>query len=170
MKIEIEIKAGTARRLGMIAATIAIVGAAGALYADQITFSSGQTLTATDLNNNFDELYARTTATSGGKSISVSGTYCGTTSQSFTGNLGGYEGAKEKCENTCSTSTAHMCTVSEIAISAQLGTAPTTTGRVTGELSKDCINWTDDLANASPSWGPSSEVGCATPFPLHCCD
>src|SRR5262245_61290871 len=113
MKIEIEVKPGTARRVGIVAATLIIFGVGAAVYANQIHFTSGQTLTATDLNNNFDELYAATakpTITKNGKSISVGGSYCGATATPYDGaTVGGYPGAKAKCEATCSTPTAHMC-------------------------------------------------------------
>lgn len=61
MKIEFsfELKPGTARRIAAVGATFIVLGAAAAVYASQVTFSPGQALTAADLNNNFNELYAR---------------------------------------------------------------------------------------------------------------
>jgi hypothetical protein len=127
MKIEIELKRGTARRMGLVASTVAVLGVAAAVYANQVHFSSGQTLTAADLNSNFDELYAaaaKPTITKNGKSISIGGTYCGASAGPYNGaEVGGYTGAKAKCETKCASATAHICDGAEMVRSEQLGLA-----------------------------------------------
>lgn len=60
-------------------------------------------------------------AVNGRISSSVLGVYCGRTTTTFNGNIGGYPAAKSQCETTCGNSNAHMCTSHEIAISKQLG-------------------------------------------------
>jgi hypothetical protein len=80
MKIEIELKRSTARRIGVVVVTVGIVGVGALVYANQTKFSSGQTLTAAALNGNFDELYAaaaKPAVSRNGKSISIGGAYCG---------------------------------------------------------------------------------------------
>ena len=105
MKIEVELRPGTARRIGVVAATLAVLGVGAVVYAEQIQFSTGQTLTAADLNNNFNELYAasaKPSVTKNSKSISIGGTYCGSSAGPYDGaTVGGYTGAKAKCETAC---------------------------------------------------------------------
>src|SRR5262245_48345483 len=117
LDIHVEISAATARRIGVVAASLIVVGTGAVVYADQITFSAGQTLTAAALNANFDELYAwqaKPSITVGAASISVGGTFCSSTETTYTGaEVGGYSGAKDKCEAACGSPTAHLCSAEE---------------------------------------------------------
>ena len=183
MKIEIELKPGTARRAGIVAATLVILGVGAVVYANQIHFTSGQALTAADLNNNFDELYAaaaKPTVTKNGKSISVGGSYCGATASTYDGaTVGGYPGAKAKCETTCSTATAHLCDAAEILRSEQLGIVMPNgvwlAAFTSTNTAIDCISWTNAQSNAGGMVVNVSPpllltVACNTSHALACCD
>jgi hypothetical protein len=51
--------------------------------------------------------------------------FCGTVDDpQQTGDLGGYTGAAALCQAACGSDTAHMCTASEMSISAQSGLLP----------------------------------------------
>ncbi len=183
MKIEIELKRGTARRIAVVGATLIILGIGAAVYANQIHFTSGQTLTAAQLDNNFDELYAaaaKPSITRNGKSISIGGAYCGATSATYDGAaIGGYTGAKAKCEATCGTATAHMCDGADILRSEQLGiTMPdgvwlsSYTASITAV---DCLMWTKnttntigEVLNLSPPLFLTA--ACNTSHSIACCD
>src|SRR3954469_7233796 len=153
MKIEFELKPGTARRIGVVAATLVVLGLTAVVYANQIHFSSGQTLTAAQLNGNFDELYAaaaKPTIVKNGKSISIGGSYCGVSATTYNGGeVGGYTGAKATCEAACATTTAHMCDAAEINRSKQLGITmpdgPWVATFTSGNTAQDCISWTDGV-------------------------
>jgi hypothetical protein len=184
MKIEIELTPGTARRIGRVAVTLAILGIGAAVYASQTHFSSGQALTAASLNNNFDELYAaaaKPTITRGGKSISVGGAFCGASSPVIGGMLGGYAGAKATCETTCGSATAHMCDVTEVIRSQALGLtfagvgdnqlAWVTPFYNSGTAIQDCAGWTSVNAQGL-GWSPSlrAEFSCGQAHSIACCD
>lgn len=183
MKFEIELKSATARRIGIVTATITVFGVAAVVYANQIQFSSGQTLTAAGLNSNFNELYAsaaKPTVTKNGKSISIGGTYCGVTATTYDGSaVGGYTGAKAKCETACASATAHMCDAVEIGRSEQLGIAPANGAWVaaftdTTDTTTDCISWTNNTNNNGMVWNQSLPMilhaGCGTAHAIACCD
>ena len=183
MKIEIELKPESARRIGVVAATCAVLGLAAAVYASQTHFTSGQLLTAAALNGNFDELYAaaaKPTITKNSKSISIGGSYCGASVATYDGSeVGGYTGAKAKCETTCASTTAHMCDAAEITRSRQLGlTLPdgAWVAAFTGSNTPpDCISWTSGLANGVGMVVNLSPpilltVDCTTTHALACCD
>lgn len=183
MKIEIELKPRTARRIGVVAATLTVLGLAAAVYANQIHFSSGQTLTASALNGNFDELYAaaaKPTVAKNGKSISIGGSYCGATATTYNGSeVGGYTGAKAKCESTCASTTAHLCDAAEINRTKQLGVTLADGAWVAAFTSsgtaQDCVSWTNDQANAvgmviNLSPPVLINADCNTSHALACCD
>ena len=187
MKIEIKIDVTreTARRIAVVSTTLIAVGVGAAVYANQIRFTAGETLTAANLNNNFDELYAKAakpSVTVSGKSISLGAVYCGSTAAKYTGSqVGGYEGAKAKCEATCSSTTAHLCTREELMRSLAVGVAAVKTtqysysaGTPTTDNSNDCIGWTSDLGHAgllfSGNIGLIPGSDCGTAYPLTCCD
>ncbi len=61
-------------------------------------------------------------AVNGRISSSVLGVYCGKTASTYNGaQVGGYTGAKLKCEATCSSTLAHMCSAHEMLMSLQQG-------------------------------------------------
>jgi hypothetical protein len=145
------------------------------------TFTSGDTLTAANMNvlkaaiesipdwtkSGSDAVYtagnvqvgngttSRDLLVYGKVSSSALGTFCGVTASTYDGaGVGGYTGAKTKCETACSDTRAHMCTSHEIAISAQLGnTFPENTwywfsagawGYVgVANVAGDCMGWSE---------------------------
>jgi hypothetical protein len=218
---------------------VVVLGGAAVAYATglPVTWTSGQTLYAADLNNNFaylqseisgdaglaveitasqnsittlqgqlsslqttvSALQAQTNAqavvTNGSVSYSVGATtYCGPTTTTFTGDLGGYSGAKAACARVSSCSaTAHMCTSEELARSAALGiSGPSAIGWFAGfflamgqtvgtgavaQLVTDCSGW--GYAGSSQSGpatggatGPYNAVNlpCNQSAPILCCD
>ncbi len=124
-------------------------------------------------------------AVNGRISSSVLGVYCGKTSGNFNGSqVGGYPGAKSKCETACGNANAHMCTGHEAGISAQLALAPssgghhwmTTVSNSSAPALQDCNGWTDATAGYNgATWignGGSytgSSDGCNTSHPIICC-
>jgi hypothetical protein len=99
----------------------AVVGALGLglAVASPHQWKTSDPLTATDLNGLNVVSY---TSDAGTSSYSVGATkFCAATSASYTGNMGGFVGAKQACQTACSTNTAHMCTSEEIARSNSLG-------------------------------------------------
>lgn len=183
MKIEIELKPGTVRRIGILAATLGVLGAVAAVQASQIHFSSGQALTAAQLNGNFDELYAaaaKPSVNKNGKSISIGGSYCGATAAPISGSaVGGYSGAKTKCEAACSTATAHMCDSAEIVRSQQLSlTLPDgawAAAFTSSGTAADCVSWTSGQANGTgfvTNLSPPIllQVQCDSTHVIACCD
>jgi hypothetical protein len=182
MKIEIDLKPGSARRIGVVAATLVVLGLGAVVYANQLHFTSGQTLTAAGLNANFDELYAaaaKPTITKNGKSISIGGSYCGASATTYTGGeVGGYTGAKAKCESACASTTAHMCDAAEITRSQQLGTTMPdgvwVAALTSSDTPRDCVSWTVTqtdtgmVLNLSPPI--LMTVLCSTKHAIACCD
>jgi hypothetical protein len=164
----------------VVAGAFALLSAM-ALPADAMvphSFSNGQTLSATDMNDDFNGLDTRvstletftTTGTKvveirgpGNKKWSLGATYCGVTPGSYNGSLGGYATAKSLCESVtgCSPS-AHMCTSEELVRTYQMGVTFSTEGwysqgawaywSTTGSnYMNDCAGWTSTLTN---SYGP----------------
>jgi hypothetical protein len=182
MKIEIDLKPGTTRRIGIVAATLGVLGLVAVVHASQIHFSSGQALTAAQLNNNFDELYAaaaKPTVTKNGKTISIGGAYCGVTADPYDGStVGGYTGAKAKCETACTSATAHMCDAAEIGRSRQLGISlpdgAWAASFTSTNTPHDCVSWTNNLNNVGLVINAAPpilmEVTCNTSHAIACCD
>lgn len=182
MKIELsfEVKPGTARRVAVLGTTLIMLGAATAVYASQVTFTSGQALTAADLNNNFNELYAKAakpTITANGKSISIGGTYCGQTSATYDGaGVGGYAGGKAKCQTTCASATAHMCSTEEAVRSTALGIGLAggwIAQGVSGVNGSDCSGFTSNAGSLGANWNPvgfPATGSCTSFYAINCCD
>jgi hypothetical protein len=126
----------------------------------------------------------RVVVTSGTKSVSATGVYCGATAN-MTGNLGGYSGAHALCQVACGgDSTAHVCSTEELMRSGALGIVAWankwySTGLVlsfggTSDMA-DCRGWTSASANdygagfiSSPTLKPSY-TSCSTALPVACC-
>lgn len=157
------------------------------------SFTNGQVLTATDLNDDFNALDTRLTAVEtkrpiakvGTASYSLDATYCGktpSTSGSFaSGLLKGWAAAKDLCQTACGASaTAHMCTGGELVRSAQMGIATTPgwfaaeTAYGTGQANSfgefDCEGWTSNAATfvAYANYGPSWSSGPDYPNAQSC--
>ncbi|TGL58176.1 hypothetical protein EHQ58_12410 [Leptospira ognonensis] len=144
-------------------------------------FSSGAVFINTSSQAN-----AATLTVNGRISSSAVGVYCGTTSATYTGNIGGYSTAKSLCEasSACNNVNAHMCTAHELAISRQLGiTIASNTwftshgywvGAVPAVFVSDCEGWTSDSSSIGGSFNnPSSTYGswnyCNNNFKISCC-
>lgn len=123
--------------------------------------------------------------TSGGRSISVGGVYCGATA-AMSGSLGGYTGAKALCETACGDSAAHMCSTEEIVRSAQLmigiggawfaaGSSPIFVGGASCTTTcslNDCQGWTtSNTWSAGSTWSSTAAnyMACNTSQPVACC-
>lgn len=125
---------------------------------------------------------------SGRISSSMLGVYCGKTTATYNGaQVGGYAGAKAKCEVACGNANAHMCTGHEVSISQQLGVnIPSTTPMwlstyvraesVTGTnaVLSDCEGWaSNNIAYAAPRTATGSvypSLGtCDISSPIACC-
>jgi hypothetical protein len=184
MKIEIELKPASARRLGAVAATLIVLGLVAVVHANQTKFSSGQALTAAQLNHNFDEVYAaaaKPAISRDGKAISIGGAYCGKTAGApYDGSaVGGYSGGKAQCEDVCLSPTAHMCDAAEIVRSRQLGVALPDGAWVAAFTSTttdvNCLSWTNNQNNnfgMVTSLAPPIlfQVQCSTSHAIACCD
>lgn len=130
--------------------TLGIVTTAIVAVTVSATFTSGDTLTAANMNVlktaiesipdwtksgsdavftgggiavNTGTMVANSKLTVNGRvSSSTIGTFCGFTASTYDGStVGGYTGAKTKCETACGNTNAHMCTAHEILISQQMG-------------------------------------------------
>lgn len=156
-----ELSTRTGRRIVGVGILTAIAAGGLAVAAPSLTsWSSGETLTASDLNANFNELAAaiedvdanRGTFTnlSTGEMWTEYRGYCGSTS-ARTGNLGNARGAKALCETACGTSGAHMCTSAEVLRSWATGTDVPAGGWVEGPSlvvsspsaasTRSCLGW-----------------------------
>lgn len=157
------------------------------------TFTTGETLTAATLMQNFNDLDARVAAlesfkskaTQNGTTTSLGSKYCGVTAGFYNGAaVGGYSGARTKCGavgGACS-ATAHMCTAEEVMRSRSLGaTLPADSWFATGQTSIggtdllfDCGGWIENSASyrgsvlGSTGW-PGSTT-CSTTRQILCCD
>jgi hypothetical protein len=159
------------------------------------TWKTGDPLSADDLNGNFRAVSA---LTYNGSSYSVGATkLCAATKTAYTGNLGGYAGAKQACEQACGAATAHMCLADEMVRSAAVGVPMAgVTGWVsTGSLvvqGSDSLSYLGDCGTSygsnAPAWtraaaatqglvagpvwsdGSFSQDVCSNSHPILCCD
>jgi hypothetical protein len=114
------------------------------------------------------------------------GVFCGVTATAYTGaQVGGYTGAKAKCEVACKHPNAHMCTTHEYIISQQLGiNAPTGGAWISGMYDgsgstpgdDDCDSWTAGPTEYAGVWGFATGGGqdlnfaaCTSSYRLACC-
>jgi hypothetical protein len=115
-------------------------------------------------------------------SSSSLGFYCGVTAATYTGStVGGYTGAKSKCETACGNTNAHMCTSHEMSLSRQHGISPTepswysSYGYWLGTASLnvyDCNVWTSASSGQGGSTnnsGGSSWNSCDNSLRIACC-
>lgn len=126
----------------------------------------------------------RVVVSNGSKSISVGALFCGATSQTYTGNLGGLTAAKSVCETTCGDPAAHMCTDEEIRRSTAIGISMNASSYyawVTGQVGQasdsyensDCNGWTAAWASgfgtATNDKGRMYARTCDSQFSIACC-
>lgn len=113
------------------------------------------------------------------------GVFCGVTAAAYTGaQVGGYTGAKAKCEVACQHPNAHMCTTHEYIMSQQLGiNAPTGGAWISGVYQTgttpggddDCNAWAGSATEYAGVWGAPTGgqdlnfLACTSSFRLACC-
>jgi hypothetical protein len=159
-------------------------------------FQEGTVLTAKQLNDNFGALKVAVEAlqkkrpvltTSKGATYSLDAVFCGASPGLFNGKeVGSYQGAKKKCEETCGGSpTAHLCTTQEVMRSESVGVPITATvGWINNGIEinpgnstiyiNDCLRWSSE-ANTSGGFGWTANTGptsirCNESAQLICCD
>lgn len=144
--------------------------------------SDGEIITAQMWNENFQALVDGITAIETG-TTRVRGNFCAET-EATNGNMGGYSAADAMCSALpgCETTTAHMCTASEVVrIHSSGGALPEgwySTGiwsdRVGGtETVNDCSGFESSSSNdLGVSWSAAGPNGvyCSTTRPVICCD
>ena len=148
------------------------------------TWNSGDTLTAADLNANFEALRV---STANSKSYSLNGLYCGTTVTTHDGALtgqptNGYARVKLLCEGKCGTATAHACMPEELLRSTSIGLTIVdgwyNTGLYTDYYAgpggrSDCDGWTTtSTTRVGALWSngrPSAGI-CNMSYSFACCD
>ncbi|MDZ4726884.1 MAG: hypothetical protein SH817_12060 [Leptospira sp.] len=144
-------------------------------------FSSGSVFINTSSQAN-----SATLTINGRISSSTLGVYCGTTSATYTGNIGGYATAKSLCEaaSVCNNVNAHMCSAHELTISRQLGISISGNTWFSSHaywvgadpviFVTDCEGWTSNSASIGGSFNnPSSTYGswnyCSNSYRIACC-
>jgi hypothetical protein len=156
-----------------------VLGVATVVIASPVQWGASETLTQAKMN-------AITVLDVGGVQYSAGPTkYCGVSSQSYNGDLGGYAGAKSICQVPCSSSlSAHMCSADEVLRSAQLGIEMSTGWFATGVVASvtstvgtsDCTGWESATGgNVGATWnqagsGSPSYTYCNAALPVLCCD
>jgi hypothetical protein len=182
-------------RAGVVTGAVIAALGLGLAIAAPHQWSTNDPLKATDLNGLNVVSYASDAGTA---SYSVGATkFCGATTTTFTGALGGYAGAKQQCQGTCSTPTAHMCLTDELIRSQALGVDLSTvsgwyaaggyvlTSAPAGFIQSDCggsgttaAGYTQTTSN-DPSYTLYGAVWegnefdsekCTTSHPIMCCD
>ena len=148
---------------------------------------SGRPISANSLARNLVQLDSRvTTLEDFQKKVTSSGGFSGgatfvkqTSTTYLGGAVGGYVGARNKCQSAVGTTSAHMCSGEETIRSAQLGMLGTADGyfstadAIYGTPNDDCYGWTDSTgAHYGEYWafGRANASGCVTPHPILCCD
>lgn len=132
--VDLEISKAAKRKALVVGIPTAMLLMGGvALATVPHTFTNGEVLNASDLNDDLSGLDTRVTAvetkrptkTVGGVSYSLDAVYCGktaaTTGAVTSGVLSGWPATKALCESACSSPSAHLCTGDELSRSAQLG-------------------------------------------------
>jgi len=183
-------------RFAVVSGAVVAALGVGLAMATPHQWNTNDPLKATDLNR----LNVLTYTPDGGTTqmISVGATmYCGATSTSYTGAMGGYEGAKAACQTTCASTTAHMCTSEELirsqAVGAKLGAVTGwyasgvlwLTTEPSGIITSDCGGsgtfveaYTQTQSNdgafvlRGALWqngGPNTDV-CTDSYSIMCCD
>lgn len=154
------------RRVATAAVVLACLTVGIAAAAPPMTFSSGEELKSTKLNDNFREIDARLTtletkkarATNPktGRSVSIGATYCGATPSPVTGSaIGGYDKAAAACQaavGCAGSATAHMCTSDEVVRSRMIGLEIPSTWYSTGSNGMSFYNTTEHALNDCAEW------------------
>lgn len=164
-------------RMAFVSGGVLAALGVGVAVAAPHEWTTSDPLKAADLNG------LNRVTTDAGIQYSVGTTlYCGTTTTTYTGSLGGYPGAKQACEGACSSKTAHMCLADEIVRSSQLNMSVGTgwySGGIfavgndtTHQVLNDCDAWSG-TGQYGPVWngtGGPVLVYCGSSYPIVCCD
>ena len=124
--------------------------------------------------------------------VRTDASWCGLSTSMHTGTImsgpsTGYLGAGAICRTTCSSTTAHMCTASELAINAQIEPNPyrggpasaawyaTALSPIGGTTRTDCVGWTNATgSNFGSVWTIATDHAgddvCTAAHPVICCD
>jgi hypothetical protein len=145
-----------AARVAMLALAIGIAGVA---FAVPKTFTSGQTLTAADLNADFSDLDSKLAKSAGGVlGVTTSKVIASGMGTTMDGPTSGYAGAKQQCAAAFAAApNAHMCVASELVqFMAGGGVMPTTDGAwyATG------MRWDGTYASGGMAPGPQLGNDC----------
>jgi len=195
IRIEIRIEQSSLKRLAIIVGTVVLL-AGGVAVAVPVTFATGETLTADQLNTNFRAVEDRVVALESarpvytnadtGEKYSLDAGYCDSTLPT-NGAIGGFAEAKALCETRCGSETAHMCSVQELIRYHQTGGSVTANGWVTHGFAhpggswappgiNECLSWTS-YGHLGSVWGSIATSaggpfyqGCEQVLPIHCCD
>jgi hypothetical protein len=184
---EIVIRIGVPRvppKKWLIATAVLIASASAVGLAVVPKFVDNTTLTASALNALVDAVN-RPAVTRNNVQFSLGATYCGKTTLSTTGKIGGYPAAKNACQSVsaCGPSpTAHMCTSEEIARTAQAGItidvgwySSSAVAAIQPTFITDCVGWTSEQGgDRGPTWNavnknPDTDY-CNSSNPVLCCD
>jgi hypothetical protein len=143
-------------------------------------FASGDTISARDMNENFDHLRDGIEALEGNSRATI----CGTTAETMgritaPGGLIGYPAMAALCADACGSPTAHACTSDEVILEAQAGVTITSAWYAGEDGYYTCNGWTNAIGGAGTAWHPdaAADMGayparfsCNTPHPILCCD
>jgi hypothetical protein len=182
LRFSVGVAAGAVGTIGIFVAGLRY----GAAAPQQWPAGTTTPLTATDLN----KLSVIDAGPNGLYAVGATA-YCGHTTGTYQGNLGGSGGyalAKQLCASgvTGCSATAHMCSAEELTRSQQLGIAltnPSLAWYSTGAMStaptgtqpiRDCIGWTsvsntERGPDTDSSGHPNSDT-CDNPRQILCCD
>jgi hypothetical protein len=189
--VELDLSSRQKKIVRAAVVTGAVIGALGigvaiAAPIDTTWITGGAQVSATSLKTDLDGLQTQITAgrfvgTIGGQQYSVGATaYVGVTA-TFNGlQVGGYTGAKQKCQAAFMAS-SHMCTTEELARSAQTGvampanpgwySASTRDGTGVGSaITNDCFGWSDSTAGGNNNGAIAYQAGSTVAFSLGTCD
>lgn len=114
---------------------------------------------------------------------SLASAFCGATTMTYTGAaVGGYAGAKAKCQARCASTTAHLCRPDELVRTEENGIAVPVGVYNSGVsvpggmyLANDCYGWTRDTGTfVAPYWAGAEHApsydSCSSAHALLCCD
>jgi hypothetical protein len=184
LHVEIDSRSRATRIAFATVASVVVLLAGAAVVRASVpnTFKAGDILSSSAVNENFVAVASSTYTNDAGitkRSTAGATKFCGVTGTAVSGNLGGYAAAKQTCETTCSSATAHMCVGDELVRSAAIGmpvpggwfsagfAASVTTG---GTFIRDCQSWSTTSSSDDGNVWPNSNDACAATHPILCCD
>jgi hypothetical protein len=210
--LEIDELSPRTKRLLLSGGILAVMAGTSALVHAGLPqqFQDNQVLSATGLNANFTALDSRLDrleavspdatgaatgapvrwiVTRGGLSYSMGALICGITAPTLGAIMAGpfvsWQSAKNQCESSCGSKSAHMCSADEATRTAQMfgdtRGLPYLHGQMgagwiasaaNGQGATDCAGWTTSSGPTGTYWGgiDTAPVACTTPNSILCCD